>query len=167
MIQEGANLADISCTVNLHISGFNSGKRHIFVNYSFYFCWLLLCVYVHGLVRKLLDFQPLQNCMRILICTVKIILSLNQSIHNHRIDKVLPWAVTSQLQWQTEASGWAASAACPHHPTAGVGHSRGSYVGRTARYTHKRGRRTNQHMMTDELLSYGTIFNSRDDYDRR
>ncbi len=35
--------------------------------------------------------------------------------------------VTRQLQWRTEASEWAASAACSHHPTARVGHSRGFY----------------------------------------
>jgi hypothetical protein len=34
----------------------------------------------------------------------------------------------------------------------------------TARYTHVRGRRTNQYRMTDEHLSYGTSLNSRDDY---
>ncbi len=45
-------------------------------------------------------------------------------------------SVTRQLQCRTEASGWAVSAACSHHPTARVGHSRGifairtSYVGR-------------------------------------
>ncbi len=56
-------------------------------------------------------------------------------------------AVTRQLRWRMEASGWAASAACSHHPTACVGHSRGftairtSYVGtKRARYTHARGR---------------------------
>jgi hypothetical protein len=54
---------------------------------------------------------------------------------------VLIDAFTSQLRWRTEASGWAASAACPHHPTAGVGHSRGffafrtSYVGRRQHVT--------------------------------
>ncbi len=31
--------------------------------------------------------------------------------------------VTHQLQWRTEASEWAAKAACSHHPTARLGHS--------------------------------------------
>ncbi len=49
--------------------------------------------------------------------------------------------ITCQLRWRTEASGWAASAACSHHPTARVGHSSGiftirtSYVGRRQHVT--------------------------------
>ncbi len=72
------------------------------------------------------------------------------------------WPVTRQLRWRTEASGWAASAACSHHPTTRVGHSRGftairtSYVGtKTARYTHARGRIS---------TAWRTSLNSRDDY---
>jgi hypothetical protein len=37
-------------------------------------------------------------------------------------------AVTRQLRWRMEASRWAASAECPHHPTACVGHSTDSAV---------------------------------------
>jgi hypothetical protein len=36
-------------------------------------------------------------------------------------------SVTHQLRWRTEASGWAPSAACSHHPIACVEHSRGLY----------------------------------------
>jgi hypothetical protein len=36
-------------------------------------------------------------------------------------------SVTRQLRWRTEANGWAVSAACSHHPTACVEHSRGLY----------------------------------------
>jgi hypothetical protein len=47
-------------------------------------------------------------------------------IYGTKQSKVLN-SVTRQLRWRTEASGWAASAACPHHPTVRVGHSRGLY----------------------------------------
>jgi hypothetical protein len=92
--------------------------------------------------------------------------------------------VTHQLQWQTKASGWAASAACSHHPTAGVGHSRGFY----RHFDFIRGTKTiivvfsngdgtirrmstlhvcgriSIHSITDEHGNFGTSFNSRDDY---
>jgi hypothetical protein len=68
-------------------------------------------------------------------------------LYNYKAFKLCDPSVTRQLRWRTEASVWAASAACSHHSTARVGHSRGftairtSYVGtKTARYTHARGR---------------------------
>jgi hypothetical protein len=78
--------------------------------------------------------------------------------------------VTRQLRWRTEASGWAASAAYPHHPTARVGHSRGFHrhidfkrgTRKTARYTYVAWK--NQYRMTDEHCDFETIFNRKDDY---
>jgi hypothetical protein len=57
--------------------------------------------------------------------------------------------VTRQLRWRTEASGWAASAACSHHPTARVGHSRGSSAIRTS-YVGRRQHVTRTHV--DEVV---------------
>jgi hypothetical protein len=45
----------------------------------------------------------------------------------NRYNYTMP-SVTRQLRWRMEASGWAASAAYSHHPTARVGHPRGSFV---------------------------------------
>ncbi len=80
------------------------------------------------------------------------------------------FTVTCQLWWWTEACGWAVSAACSHHPTARVGHSRGFYCHfdfihgtKTMSTLHAR-TWTNQYRMTDEHSNIGTIFNSRDYY---
>jgi hypothetical protein len=69
-----------------------------------------------------------------------------------------------------ENSGWAASAACPHYPTARVGHSRGFYrhfdfkCGKKTTACHTYVAWTNQYRMIDEHCDFGTIFNRKDDY---
>ncbi len=73
-------------------------------------------------------------------------------------------SVTRQLRWRTEASGWAASAACPHYPTACVGHSRGHTAILTYTWTIRKTTAralyvrawTNQQRMTDEHQNFGT-----------